>query len=182
VLLSFRFANHRSFRLEQQLNLTPVYSSDERAPGGGAVTVAGIFGANASGKSNCLHALWFMRQFAVRSDREVEPGFGLTRHPFRLDDAASAQPSRYVVDLDLNGVLHTYGFTLNDEQVLEEWLYYYPLKKRRKVFERECADFKWGEESGKREDLEKIANITAPAYVFGSPVTGVSRPPRCCGG
>jgi uncharacterized protein len=28
MLLSFRFANHRSFRDEQQLNLLPVYEDD----------------------------------------------------------------------------------------------------------------------------------------------------------
>jgi uncharacterized protein len=81
MLLSFRFTNHRSFRDEQQLNLTPVYAADHddsdlERPG---LRVAGIFGANASGKSNVLDAVWFMRQLAIRSDRDVEPGLGLTR-------------------------------------------------------------------------------------------------------
>ena len=43
MLLSFRFANHRSFRDEQQLNLLPVYDADGEAPLE-AVTVVGIFG------------------------------------------------------------------------------------------------------------------------------------------
>jgi uncharacterized protein len=166
MLLSFRFANHRSFHAEQQLNLTSVYGPSEDIPGGAAVAVAGIFGANASGKSNCLHALWFMRLLAVRSDREVEPGMGLIRHPFRLDQAALTEPSRYVVDLEVGGIRHTYGFTINDEQVLEEWLYCYPRKKRRKVFERDQGEFTWGEESGTRGELQRIADITAPTALF----------------
>jgi ABC-type antimicrobial peptide transport system ATPase subunit len=51
VLLSLRFANHRSFRDEQQLNLLPVYDADSEAPLD-AVKVVGIFGANESGRSN----------------------------------------------------------------------------------------------------------------------------------
>jgi len=107
-----------------------------------------------------------MRHLAVSSDREVEPGLGLARHPFRLDETALAEPSSYVMDLLINEVPHTYGFSIDDEQVLEEWLYYYPLGKRRKVFEREQGEFKWGEESGKREELERIANITASTALF----------------
>jgi hypothetical protein len=167
MLLSFRFANHRSFRDEQQLNLTPVYPADaEPSAEDEAVRVAGIFGANASGKSNLLHALAFMRQFAIASDRDVEPGLGLSRHPFRLDAEYASAPSRYVVDLRLSGVRHTYGFTIDDDRVLEEWLYHYPLKKKRRIFERDGDAFSWGEESGRRGDLERIAEITAPTALF----------------
>ena len=130
MLLSFRFANHRSFRDEQQLNLTPAYRSDEHEQ---AVRVVGIFGANASGKSNCLDALAFMRRMAVQSDRAVEPGMGLAREPFRLAVDSLDGPSRYVVDLLVAGVRHTYGFTIDDHQVLDEWHYHYPLGRRRRI-------------------------------------------------
>ncbi|MGW5559978.1 AAA family ATPase [Micromonospora sp. NPDC003944] len=180
MLLSFRFANHRSFRDEHQLNLTPVYSdaneTDESAPN--ALQVVGIFGANASGKSNCLGALASMREMVVESDRAVEPGVGLSREPFRLDPESRTQPSRYVVDLVLAGVRHTYGFQIDDDGVREEWLYHYPLGRRRRVFERDGDVFAWGEESGRRSDLEQIAGITAPTALFLSTVArfGHSRP------
>ncbi|WP_341719457.1 AAA family ATPase [Micromonospora sp. FIMYZ51] len=179
MLLSFRFANHRSFRDEQQLNLTPVYGDNIEAggPPTPAVRVVGIFGANASGKSNCLGALAFMRQMVVESDRAVEPGVGLFREPFRLDPENVGQPSRYVVDLMLGDVRHTYGFTIDDDRVLEEWLYHYPLGRKRRIFERDGDNFAWGEESGRRP-LEQIAEITAPAALFLSTVArfGHSRP------
>ncbi|MTK03595.1 ATP/GTP-binding protein [Micromonospora sp. CP22] len=179
MLLSFRFANHRSFRDEHQLNLTPVYGDGTEAgePAPQAVQVVGIFGANASGKSNCLGALGFMRQMVVESDRAVEPGVGLSREPFRLDPDIARQPSRYVVDLMLGGVRHTYGFTIDDDRVLDEWLYHYPLGRRRRIFEREGDEFAWGEESGRRP-LEQIAEITAPTALFLSTVArfGHSRP------
>jgi hypothetical protein len=171
MLLSFRFANHRSFRDEQQLNLTSVYADglpDERAPE--AVTVAGIFGANASGKSNTLDALTYMRRLTLRSDREVEPGEGIRRSPFRLVPEIADEPSRYVVDLLLEGVRHTYGFSIDDRRVLEEWLYTYPHNRQRKIFEREGSDFAWGEESGKEKELPRIAEITASTALFVSTI------------
>lgn len=143
-----------------------VYDAAGEPAGGRAVTVAGIFGANASGKSNCLHALSYMRQLAIRSDREVEPGLPLTRHPFRLDPSARSDPSTYVVDLELDGIRHAYGFVIDDDQVVEEWLYHYPLKRRRVVFERDLTAFNLGEESSKTGELEKIASITAPTALF----------------
>ncbi|MEV0396241.1 AAA family ATPase [Polymorphospora rubra] len=171
MLLSFRFANHRSFRTEQQLNLTPLYRAvgeDRGQPT--AVRVVGVFGANASGKSNCLQALGFMRNFATRSDREVEPGLGLTREPFRLDPDALEEPSSFAVDLLLGGIRHTYGFTISDDRVTEEWLYHYPLNRQRRVFERDRDDFTWGEQTRRRSDLERIADITAPTALFLSTV------------
>ncbi|MDG4764145.1 ATP-binding protein [Solwaraspora sp. WMMD406] len=167
MLLSFRFANHRSFRDEQQLNLTPVYGSDAGDPSVvEAVPVAGVFGANASGKSNLLDALSFLRDLAVDSDRRVEPGLGLPRRPFRLEPEFVTSPSRYVVDLLLNGIRHTYGCTIDNERVVEEWLYHYPLKKKRRIFERDGDQFAWGEQSGRHGDLEKIAEITAPTALY----------------
>lgn len=49
MLRSFRLANHRSFRDEQELLLMPAYDNDREV-----VPVAAVFGANASGKSNLL--------------------------------------------------------------------------------------------------------------------------------
>ncbi|MFI7433182.1 AAA family ATPase [Micromonospora haikouensis] len=180
MLLSFRFANHRSFRDEQQLNLTPVYGDGSEASESTpqAVPVVGVFGANASGKSNSLGALAFMRDMVVGSDRAVEPGEGLSREPFRLDPNAAPQPSRYVIDLLLGGTRHTYGFAIDDERVLEEWLYHYPVGRRRRVFERDGDEFTWGEESGRRGELGQIAGITAPTALFLSTAArfGHSRP------
>src|SRR5262245_22178872 len=97
MLLSFRFANHRSFRDEQQLNLVPVYESAASTAEAvlDAVRVAGIFGANASGKSNVVDAFDYLSRMVGLSDRESEPGLGLRRQPFRLDPEIAAEPSSY---------------------------------------------------------------------------------------
>jgi predicted ATPase len=174
MLLSFRFANHKSFRDEQQLNFTPVYED------GNALPVAGIFGANASGKSSLITALSYVSRLASSSDREVEPGVGLSalrigRRPFLLDPATATTPSSYVTDLLLDGVRYTYGFMLDDERILEEWLYAYPLNRKRVVFQRKRDAFTWGEESG-RSELREVAGIVAPTALFLSAAARFGRP------
>lgn len=167
MLLSFRFANHRSFRDEQHLNLTPVYGQGHGDPSEllEAVPVVGIFGANASGKSNVINAFDYLSGMVGTSDRESEPGVGPIRQPFRLDPVARIQPSSYVADLALDHTRYTYGFRINDDEVLEEWLYSYPLRKKRVVFERTGKEFSWGEES-RRSSIRRLAEITAPTALF----------------
>ncbi|WP_219462170.1 AAA family ATPase [Nonomuraea rhizosphaerae] len=164
MLLSFRFANHRSFRDEQQLNLVPVYEADHPQEFS-ALPVTAVFGANASGKSNAISALAYLCHMVTSSDRYSEPDRGVDRAPYRLDPEIAAEPSRYVADLLLDGVRHTYGFTVDDDQILEEWLYSYPLKRRRIVFERAGQDYRWGE-GAQQTPLVQLSGITAPNVLF----------------
>jgi uncharacterized protein len=168
MLLSFRFANHRSFRDEQQLNLIPVYDTDVAAQDEEAleaVPVVGIFGANASGKSNVISAFRYLSDMVGESDRESEPGRGSRRQPFRLDPEAGAQPSSYTADLLLEGVRYTYGFCVDSSQITEEWLYSYPLRRKRVIFERTGRVFDWGDES-RRSSVRKLADIVAPTALL----------------
>src|SRR5690242_13617645 len=112
MMLSFRVANHKSIKDEQQLVLLPAYDKER-----GALTVAAIFGANASGKSNLLDGLRFMQHAVLASFAEWEPGFGIPRTPFKLDATTLAEPSTFQVELALDGVHHLYGFVLDDEVV-----------------------------------------------------------------
>ncbi|MFC9084995.1 AAA family ATPase [Nocardiopsis dassonvillei] len=165
MLLSFRVENHKSIREEQQLLLTPVY--DDARPqeaGWEATTVAGVFGANASGKSNLLDALSFMRDTVRWSMSHNEPGSGIQRHPFKLSADAREEPSTFVVDLVIDGVRHTYGFGVDDERVVEEWLYSYPRQRRRVVFEREGEEFVFGDQSSGK--LRQVKEITGQNVLF----------------
>lgn len=42
----------------------------------------------------------------------------MRRNPFAL---SAGEPSTYVVDLSIDGVRHTYGFSIDDVAVVEEW-------------------------------------------------------------
>jgi predicted ATPase len=98
--------------------------------------VAGLYGANASGKSTILDALHFMTQAvrfsATRWGAEEEFPY----RPFSLDDESAASPSSYEVDFVLSGVRYSYGFESMTTGIQGEWLYSYPTGRKRTLFER----------------------------------------------
>lgn len=105
---------------------------------------AGVFGANASGKSNVLEAMDDMRYHILHSFRSGEPGGSMPRWPFRLEERSVAEPSAYEVEFVLDGVMYEYGFIHDDERVIEEWAYYRPKGRAKILFHREGDDIKFG--------------------------------------
>jgi AAA15 family ATPase/GTPase len=146
MLLAFRAENVRSFRDEFELSLIATRLAEESAvrlvawrEGGrpvGVLPVAGIFGANASGKTNAVKAMHDMRALVLHSFRAGSPTGGIRRRPFLLESAARSAPTRFEVDLVLSGVRYEYGFVLDDERVREEWAYRYPHGKAVRLFHR----------------------------------------------
>jgi hypothetical protein len=100
----------------------------------GVLPVATIYGANASGKTNVVLALQFMRSVVINSHARWEPDKAIRLEPFAGESDA---PTTFSVDFLLDGVRHQYGFSLSPEAVLEEWMYAYPLGKKQTWFARE---------------------------------------------
>ncbi|MFE1404867.1 ATP/GTP-binding protein [Streptomyces sp. NPDC058770] len=146
MLLRFQVTNHASLLEEQELSLVATDHHSERAearvPGGElrAVPVATVYGTNASGKSNVIDALDWMRSAVLTSFRRWDPRGGVPRRPFALRSAASSYPSSFAVDFVVAGVRHQFGFSVDDDRVTEEWLYYYPEGHRRRLYERGADD------------------------------------------
>nr|MDT0657636.1 AAA family ATPase [Micromonospora sp. DSM 115978] len=158
MLRSFRVANHRSVRDEQELSFDPWY--DRSRP---VVPVAAVFGANAAGKSNLLDALWWMRSAVLDSFAAWQPGSGVPRTRFRLDPATEDRPSVFAVELVLDGVRHGYGFETDSERIRQEWLYTYPRNRRRVVFERDDDVVRLGSTVvDSRGRAEVLAELTRP--------------------
>ncbi|WP_199865368.1 MULTISPECIES: ATP/GTP-binding protein [Frankia] len=137
--------------------------------------VLGVFGANASGKSNLLNAFRFMRE-AVRSsvaDWAKAPG-AVPREPFGLDPSCREETSLFEVDLLLGSepIRYTYGFELSDERVEAEWLHAYPRGKRNVWFDREAGRADDGGEefvfkgSGFKGTRDALVQFTRPNALF----------------
>ncbi|MDF6019615.1 ATP-binding protein [Streptomyces sp. JH34] len=146
MLLRFQVANHASLLDEQELSLVAADRHDTRAevaaPGGelSAVPVLALYGTNASGKSNVLDAIVWMRTAVLSSFRHWDPDGGVPRAPFALGGRSAEQPSSFAVDFVVEGVRHQFGFSVDDTRVTEEWLYYYPEGRQRRLYERDAAD------------------------------------------
>jgi hypothetical protein len=162
MLRSFRVANHQSIRDEQELSLLPG-NDRERA----VLPAAAVFGANAAGKSSLFNALRFMHSAVKLSFATWQPGDGVSRTPFRLAARSLVEPSLFVVDVLRDWVQYVYGFTVDDEKIVDEWLYTYTKRRRRVIFERAGDHVDLGTATAENRARGKlIAGMTRPNALF----------------
>ncbi len=145
MLIEFRVTNFRSFKGENRLSL--LASSDKDLESTNVVATkntsvprvlraAGIYGANASGKSNLIRALQLMRGIVVDS-ANLKPDQQFNIQPFRLDPETDKEPTEFELTFFKEGVRYQYGFALNARRIVEEWLLVYKTKQPQTWFMRE---------------------------------------------
>ena len=115
-----------------------------------ALTVAGIYGPNASGKSNVLDAMAWLSTAVATSLRGWQDYIPRDAHRF---GQGPASPSEFELDLVVDGVRYKYHLKVNDSDVLFESLDSYPEGRRRNLFTREK------EETDFRRGLEGVRGI-----------------------
>lgn len=175
MLLGFRVANHRSLRDEQELLLLPADDEHDGYPAPSATRplhVAGIFGANASGKTALVDGLLFMRRMVSGHYEQRSDLFGETdripREPFLLDPSHAGEPSTFTVDLLSDGRRYTYGFGVTDTEVVEEWLYLYaPDGTEEVVFERDGQSFSYGAADTDAPELTDVLKVERNVLLIG---------------
>jgi uncharacterized protein len=187
MLLRFEVANHRSILQPAELSMIAV-DEDRTATRGfdllneRVLAVAGIYGPNASGKSNVLEALAWLSVAVGRSLRAW--GSVVPRDPF-LFGAGPHSPSVYDVEMLAGGVRYAYHLEVDDSQVLYEALHSYPERRRRVLFERHGLDIDFrrglGALVGTRQlltpttlALSAVLRLNHPEFEhFGRELTGI---------
>lgn len=145
MLVQFRVGNFRSLRAEQVLSL--VASKDKTLQGTHTVSTglkaapsllrsAVIYGANASGKSNLIKALQYMRGVVAESATVIQPGQSFAVQPFRLDAQSAREPTAFEVTFIIDGVRYQYGFSMTPQRIVSEHLLVYKAFKPQRWFER----------------------------------------------
>lgn len=147
MLVNFKFKNCRSFLNEANLSLEATtdkeyrelntFFVDEKITGKGnneLLKSAIIFGANATGKSNVLKALKYMRDVVL--DTKQSDFLVLNNKPFLLNESAPNEESLYEVDIIQNNIFYRYGFTILKGKIKREWLYK-RFERLTLIFERE---------------------------------------------
>jgi AAA15 family ATPase/GTPase len=166
MLLRFSAQNFRSLRDEQELSLIAGNLSDQpeliRHPPGipdGVLPSAVIYGANASGKSNVLLALRFMEHAVTESQRSWKPETRIGIEPFLLGPE-NARSMTFRIDVLIDGVRYEYGFELDSEQILREWLNAYPSGRKQTWLVRDVAArpvFRFGKHlAGENRTIENL--------------------------
>ncbi|MBT2526175.1 AAA family ATPase [Streptomyces sp. ISL-99] len=177
MLLRFRVANVRSLRDEQELSFTAPPGQDPgtartvQLAGGKTVDVyplIGIFGANASGKSNVLTALDRMRDAVLSSYAEWTSYRGIPRQQFALDEKSAADSSFFEVDFVAeDAVRWTYGYELGATRVEAEWLHAYPRGRRQVWLDRDASrDQEYDFPGDRIQDRARLARTTRPNALF----------------
>ena len=92
----------------------------------------GLFGPNASGKSN----ISFCCRMVLESHLNNE-GAVFNFEPFKFDGMQD-KPSKFLIDFVCENVEYEYAFELTKSKILAESLYHYPVGRRAKVFVRKA--------------------------------------------
>lgn len=110
----------------------------EVAPGVRLLRFALIYGSNASGKSNLLKALEYLRGFwgKIREDKNS----GTDVIPFLLDKETPHAPTEFKITFYVEGKKFKYSLSLDDKKVIEEKMDYYPGNQPKNLFTRELSN------------------------------------------
>jgi uncharacterized protein len=142
--------------------------------GTSVLALAAIYGANGAGKSNLIKAIGFAKELIVGGTRGSKR---IAITPFRLgrDDR---KPSKFEFIFTYKGDQYSYGFKLDREQILEEWLHVIPEGRKKEVmyFERITSSDKetkidYGpslktRSAKRRQFLDFVAEGTRPNQLF----------------
>lgn len=144
MLLDFSFENIFCFKSEGSLSM--VASSDKqhddhvsriRRPGAlGALRVAGIYGANAHGKTKLVDAFVCLKALAVNDSEMLE----FEAKPFRLDSVSASSPSKLQVVFRVGEIDYEYGIICRGRLIDEEWLYETEKRQQTMIFFRKRSD------------------------------------------
>lgn len=174
MLVAFSVENYRSFKdrvtlsmvaadlssKPKELDSTNVFQARD---GLSLLTSAAIYGANASGKSNLVAAIIFMRNLVLNSSRETRLREPVSVTPYRLNTATEQAPSRFEIVFVQKKIIYRYGFLVSRKQIVEEWLYS-TNKKEGYLFERDADKIRVNERSFK--EGQGLQERTRPNALF----------------
>lgn len=145
MLVQFSVTNFLSFKDQTTLNLVASNVFKEHADSQlipvdedtHLLKSAVLYGANASGKSNLVKAMAFMKSFikssfadALKDEQEIFV------QPFKLNTATENAPSSFEVTFIIDEVLYRYGFTASRSAIQREYLYR-TIERETRLFERD---------------------------------------------
>ena len=171
MLQQFSVTNHRSIRERTTISLLAtrdsslrdcILSPDEtqrasrsasRPYGSKAlVPVLALYGANAAGKSNLIHALLLMRSFVAGEHARPLKDAPLPQEPFAFTEGNSL-PTTLEVIYYFEGVKYAYGFSFDRKKIIEEYLYHWPNGREALIFSRTGNNYQFRENISEQQTL-----------------------------
>lgn len=151
MLIEFSVENYKSFKDKATLSMVATKDKsndknlieDKDLKGITLLKEAVLYGSNASGKTNLLDALNYM-SFLVNQSHLFKEGEATERTAFKLDSECINKPSIFDISFLHKGIRYDYGFSVNENKILSEYMHYYKpeskTKKHSVIFERYSTD------------------------------------------
>ncbi len=140
MILEFSVTNFLSFKEKTTLSLIGNSSNDLEdnyivLNDKKILKTLGIYGANASGKSNLFKILTNVI-IMLRGSNNADINAKLLITPFKFDKNLINKPSEFEIKFILDNTRYVYGFIADTDKIYEEYLYYYPNGRETKIFDR----------------------------------------------
>ena len=186
MLIGFSVGNYKSFKEtvtlsmvassiteeEPELDTNNVFEINHKLK---LLKTAAIYGANASGKSNLIAAINFMKWFVLNSSKETQVSEAIDVEAFRLSTETEKEPSFFEIVFLLEDKTFRYGFEVNAREVVSEWLFQADDSEEKMLFERDfdidiSDDFPEGQ--GIREKTRSNALFLSVVAQFNGKISG----------
>ena len=152
MLIGFSVGNYKSFKEtvtlsmvassiteeEKELDENNVFPIKDKLS---LLKSAAIYGANASGKSNLVAAINFMKWFVLNSSKETQVSDAIDIEAFRLSTETEKEPSFFQIVFLLEDKTFRYGFEVNAREVVSEWLFQADDSEEKMLFERDFDNY-----------------------------------------
>lgn len=147
MLIQFTIENHRSIKESAVISfaaskdksleeyLLPLDAKKSLLP------AIAIYGANAAGKSNVLHAMMTMRDMVVGEAAKASKGQKLPWEPF----GSTKEPTSFEIVFTYQNIRYAYGFSFDDKKIYSEYLYHWPNGREALIFSRENDEYEFRE-------------------------------------
>ncbi|WP_455542946.1 AAA family ATPase [Intestinibacter sp.] len=114
--------------------------------------VASIYGANGSGKTNLIKAVKYLKRLVSESNN-FQPGDKLLIDSHKLSQEDN---SEFQIQFISSNIRYAYGFIINQNYIVEEYLYHFKNGKQAKIFYRQEEEYTFGKEY--KTELNEISN------------------------
>lgn len=166
MLIRFEFENFKSFKDKNIFSMECVnrckdfreintFKTEKKE----LLKSALVFGANASGKSNLFKALYTMKRMVTMSVLPINVVNSV--EPYKFCNENINKPTTFEIEILIDGITYIYGFSVQNHEVKEEWLYKNKLRKTL-LFERTSSDYKdiklYGEFQTEEKIKERVSN------------------------
>lgn len=151
MLVQFLVKNHRSIRDEAVISF---YATKDKSLDDSLISmdskkqllpVIAVYGANAAGKSNLLHAIATMQSMVIGERSRPQKGESLPWEPFGFCDSSVPEPTHFEAIFIYQGIKYAYGYSFNEKSIIEEYLYHWPNGREALIFSREEKGYEFRE-------------------------------------